>query len=137
MSSQPLCQLWRLGSTTNGTLEAAAEVIKRDGIQRVFASVVDEIDRAGHHYQLGPPDTVIEADWDSVMPVLRPAEARLRTDYRRVFVVLTRHDHVGADNRLHAAVEDVGVRQRRRSRARGGQVASRDFTTKETFAVTR
>jgi len=80
-----------------------------DGVsmRRPVADVVDEIDRAGLHYEVGAGSTVIEGEWDAVMPVIRKAEQRLRSEHQRVFMVLTLDDHVGAENRLHASVDEV------------------------------
>jgi uncharacterized protein (TIGR00106 family) len=72
--------------------------------------VVDEIDRAGLRYQVTAMDTVIEGSWDEVMPVLRRAEERLRAKHERVFLLLGVDDHVGANDRLLSAVEEVGRR---------------------------
>ncbi len=71
------------------------------------AEVVDEIDRAGLPYRLTGADTVIEGDWDEVMPVIRTAEQRLRAKHDRVYMVLTVDDHKGVRNRLEEAVADV------------------------------
>ena len=76
-------------------------------LRKPVAGVIDEIDRAGLHYDVGAGSTVIEGEWDSVMPVLRKAEERLRAEHERVFMVLTLDDHVGVENRLHASVDDV------------------------------
>lgn len=76
-------------------------------LRKPVAEVIEEIDRAGLHYQAGPADTVIEGDWETVMPVIRRAEERMRATNARVFTVLTIDDHVGAENRLHEAVADV------------------------------
>ena len=71
------------------------------------ADVIDEIDRAGLHYEVNAGDTVIEGEWNTVMPVIQSAEERLRSQHERVFMVLTIDDYVGAENRLHAAVDEV------------------------------
>ena len=76
-------------------------------LRKPVAGVVDEIDRAGLHYEVSAGDTVIEGEWDAVMPVIRRAEERLRGEHKRVFMVLTLDEHVGAENRLHASVEEV------------------------------
>jgi uncharacterized protein YqgV (UPF0045/DUF77 family) len=69
--------------------------------------VVDEIDRAGLPYQVTAGDTVIEGEWDDVLPVLRRAERRLRERHSRVFMLLTLDDRAGAGGRLQEAVEEV------------------------------
>jgi uncharacterized protein (TIGR00106 family) len=71
------------------------------------AHVIDEIDRAGLHYEVSGMDTVIEGEWDQVMPVLQRAERRLRDDHERVFMLLALDDHVGVENRLHESVREV------------------------------
>lgn len=74
---------------------------------RPVSDVVDEIDRAGLKYQVTGMDTVIEGDWETVMPVIQRAEERLRKRYDRVYMQLTLDDHVGASSRLRGAVADV------------------------------
>lgn len=76
-------------------------------LRKPVAEVVEEIDRGGLHYEVNPADTVIEGEWDVVMPVLKRAEARLRAHHDRVFMLLTIDDHVGVENRLHNAVADI------------------------------
>lgn len=76
-------------------------------LRKPVASVIDEIDQAGLHYEVSAGDTVIEGEWDAVMPVIRRAEERLRAAHERVFMVLTLDDHVGVENRLHTSAEDV------------------------------
>jgi len=71
------------------------------------AMVVDELDRAGLHFEVTGMDTVIEGEWDTVMPVIKRAEERVRADFDRVFMVLTMDDHKGTSNRLHESVNEV------------------------------
>lgn len=76
-------------------------------LKKPIAEVIDEIDRGGLHYEVTPSDTVVEGDWDTVMPVLKKAEERLRANHDRVFMLLTIDDHVGVENRLHNAVSEI------------------------------
>ncbi len=78
-----------------------------DSLADPVAMVVDEIDRAGLNYEVTGADTVIEGDWDEVMPVIRRAGDRLRQDHDRIYMVLTVDDHKGSENRLRSSVEDV------------------------------
>ena len=71
------------------------------------AEVVDEIDRAGIHYEVTGMDTVMEGEWEEVMPVIRRAEERMRERHGRVFMTLTVDDRLGVKDRLYGAVEDV------------------------------
>jgi uncharacterized protein (TIGR00106 family) len=74
---------------------------------RPVAEVIDEIARAGLPYEVTGMDTIVEGDWDRVMPVIHAAEERMRAQYGRVYMVLTVDDRPGATNRLRGAVEDV------------------------------
>lgn len=78
-----------------------------DSLVEPVAEVVDEIDRSGLMYEVTGADTVIEGEWDEVMPVIRRAEQRLSEKHERVYMVLTADDHKGASNRLRGAIEDV------------------------------
>lgn len=75
--------------------------------RKPVAEVVDEIDRAGLHYELNAAGTVIGGQWEKVMPVVQRAEQRMREQHGRVFMLLTLDDCVGAEGRLHDAVADV------------------------------
>jgi uncharacterized protein (TIGR00106 family) len=78
-----------------------------DSLADPVATVVDEIDNAGLQYEVTGADTVIEGEWDEVMPVIRRAGERLRKDHDRVYMVLTMDDHKGSKNRLQNSVEDL------------------------------
>ncbi|MGA8032014.1 MAG: MTH1187 family thiamine-binding protein [Casimicrobiaceae bacterium] len=76
-------------------------------LHKPVAEVIDTLDRADLHYEVNASDTVIEGDWDTVVPAVRAAEERLRAKHQRVFMLLSLDDYVGAENRLHGAVEEV------------------------------
>jgi uncharacterized protein (TIGR00106 family) len=78
-----------------------------DALSGPVADVIDEIGRADLHYEVTGAATIIEGDWDRVMPVIHRAFSRLRADYDRVYMVLTVDDHAGVRDRMHEAVEDV------------------------------
>lgn len=69
--------------------------------------VVDEIDNAGLDYEVTGTDTVIEGEWDEVLPVISRARERLREEHDRVFMLLTVDDRAGSTDRLQGAVDDV------------------------------
>lgn len=69
--------------------------------------VIEEIDNAGLEYEVTGIDTVIEGEWDEVMPVIKKAKDRLSNEHERVYMVLTVDDHKGSENRLEGAVIDV------------------------------
>jgi uncharacterized protein (TIGR00106 family) len=78
-----------------------------ESLRRPVSEVVDRIDRAGLKYEVTGMDTVIEGEWDEVMPVIRVAEEELRREHGRVFMVLTMDDHPGVSERLRGSVSDV------------------------------
>lgn len=78
-----------------------------ESLQEPVGLVVDEIDRAGLRYQTTGMNTVIEGDWDEVLPVIRQAHRTLREEYDRVYMTLSADDHAGSENRLTGAVEDI------------------------------
>ncbi|HEY8469110.1 MAG TPA: MTH1187 family thiamine-binding protein [Longimicrobiales bacterium] len=78
-----------------------------DSLVDPVSEVVQEIDRSGLPYEVTGMDTVIEGEWDEVMPVIRRAEQRLREKHDRVYMLLAVDDHEGSKNRLNEAVRDV------------------------------
>jgi uncharacterized protein (TIGR00106 family) len=80
-----------------------------DGVslRRPVADVIDEIDRAKLPYEVTGMNTVIEGDWEKVLPVIRRAEERLQREHGRVFMVLTMDDHPGVSNRLRDSAAEV------------------------------
>ncbi|MEW5994416.1 MAG: MTH1187 family thiamine-binding protein [Candidatus Zixiibacteriota bacterium] len=71
------------------------------------AKVVDLIDKSGLPYKLSAMSTVIEGDWDEVMPLLNKARLMLREKHDRIYMVLTMDDRKGATNRLTGKVTSV------------------------------
>ena len=78
-----------------------------DAIAKPVAEVIDEIGRSGLPHAVNGAATVIEGDWDRVMPVIHGALSRLRVPHDRVYMVVTVDDHAGVRDRIHEAVEDV------------------------------
>jgi uncharacterized protein (TIGR00106 family) len=78
-----------------------------DSLVEPVADVVGEIARSGLPYQVNGMSTVIEGEWDEVMPVIRAAEQNLRREHDRVFMVITIDDHAGARDRIRKSVSDV------------------------------
>lgn len=78
-----------------------------DSLEEPVSRVVEEIDRAGLTYQTTGMSTVIEGEWDEVLPVIRAAHEKLRREYDRVYMTLAVDDHPGSEGRITGAVEDV------------------------------
>jgi uncharacterized protein YqgV (UPF0045/DUF77 family) len=71
------------------------------------AEVVNEISQAHLPHRVSAMDTVIEGDWDTVMPVIRRAYDRMVAQHDRVHVTITMDEHKGGTSRLDGAVDDV------------------------------
>lgn len=79
-----------------------------ESIAHPVAEVVEEVDRAGLSYQVTAMDTLVEGEWDEVVPVIRAAQERLLEEYPRVFLTLSVDEHRGApSDRLSASVDDI------------------------------
>ncbi|MGH7467634.1 MAG: MTH1187 family thiamine-binding protein [Longimicrobiales bacterium] len=74
------------------------------------AEVVQSIEDAKLSYQVNGMSTVVEGEWDQVMPVLHRAEQALHRQYDRVFMMITVDDHEGGKDRLHNSVAEVEAR---------------------------
>ena len=70
------------------------------------AEVVQAIDDARLDYQINGMSTVIEGEWDDIMPVLQRAQQALHRRHGRVFMMIMVDDRAGAD-RLHNSVKQV------------------------------
>lgn len=78
-----------------------------DNLSHSVAQVVDEIDQADLDYQLSAMSTVVEGDWDDVMPVIRRAYERMVAANDRVYLTIAVDEHNKGTSRLHGAVEDI------------------------------
>src|SRR5689334_9914306 len=76
-------------------------------LSQPVAAVIDEISRAHLPFRVSAMDTVIEGDWDTVMPVIRRAYDCMVLTYDRVHVTITMDEHKGEKARLDGAVDDV------------------------------
>jgi uncharacterized protein (TIGR00106 family) len=74
------------------------------------ADVVQAFDDARLSYEVNGMSTVIEGEWDQVMPVLQRARQALHRRHDRVFMLITVDDHEAGRDRLHRAVEEVEAR---------------------------
>jgi len=78
-----------------------------DDLSHAVAGVIDEFDQAGLPYEVSAMDTVIEGDWDDVMPVIRSAYRRLADTNDRVYLTIVVDEHKNGKSRLTGAVKDV------------------------------
>lgn len=78
-----------------------------DSLVDPISEVVAEIDRSALEYEVTGMNTVIEGEFDEVLPVVRRAHEKLREEYPRVFTLLAIDDHAGGSGRMTGAVRDV------------------------------
>ena len=78
-----------------------------DELSHPVAEVIAEFDRAGLSYQVSAMDTVLEGEWDEVMPVVRRAYERLTEANDRAYLSIVVDEHKGGQERLTGAVEDI------------------------------
>jgi uncharacterized protein YqgV (UPF0045/DUF77 family) len=81
-----------------------------ESILMPVTDLVQRIEDAGLDYEVNSASTVVEGEWEEVMPVLGAAEAALRTHYSRIFMLITVDDHEGRMNRLYRSADDVEER---------------------------
>jgi len=83
--------------STGGSDSASGEVSK----------VIDIIDNSGLTYKTSSMSTVIEGEWDRIMPVINQCRLKLKENSSRVYMVLTMDDRVGATGRINGKIESI------------------------------
>ena len=78
-----------------------------DELSHDVAEVIADFDRAGLTYQVNAMDTVLEGEWDEVMPVVRRAFQRLADTNQRAHLSIVVDEHGGGTARLRGAVADI------------------------------
>lgn len=78
-----------------------------ESLARTVADFIDDLEAADLPHQVTAMETVVEGDWDQVMPVVRSAYERLVKNHERVFLEIRIDEHRGVEGRLEGAVEDV------------------------------
>ena len=78
-----------------------------DSIARPVADFIDDLEVADLPHQVTAMETVVEGEWDQVMPVVRANYQRLLLKHDRVFLEIRVDEHRGVEGRLREAVEEV------------------------------
>lgn len=78
-----------------------------ESLARPVADFIDDLEAADLSHQVSAMETVVEGEWDQVMPVVRGAYQRLLGSHDRVFLEIRVDEHRGIEGRLKGAVEDV------------------------------
>jgi uncharacterized protein (TIGR00106 family) len=78
-----------------------------DSLARPVADLIDDLEVAELPHQVTALETLVEGEWDRVMPLVRTAYERLLRKHDRVFLEIRVDEHRGAEDRIREAVEDV------------------------------
>lgn len=84
-----------------------------ESISAEVAKVIDIIDKSGLPYKTSAMSTVIEGEWDEIMPLINKCRLALKTDNSRVYMVLTMDDREAARNRLSGKVKSIEEKLKR------------------------
>ncbi len=71
------------------------------------AQVVDMIDKSGLPYRITATSTIVEGEWDQVMPLVKQCLGEVRRSAPRVVAVIKVDDEAGATGQLEANVREV------------------------------
>ncbi len=82
---------------TGGSESASAEVSK----------IIDLIDKSGLPYKTSAMSTVIEGEWDDIMPLINKCRLILKENNNRIYMVLTMDDRKDAKNRLSGKITSL------------------------------
>jgi uncharacterized protein YqgV (UPF0045/DUF77 family) len=78
-----------------------------DELTEPVAAAVRRIAESGLPYQLTSTATVVEGEWNQVMPVLEACVNEMAEQYPRVYASITLDHHPGRTNRIREAVRNV------------------------------
>lgn len=83
---------------------------KGESVGAYVARSLEIIDRSGVPYRLNPMGTVLEGEWDEVMPVVRECLERMSQECDRVTCTIKFDWRRGAEGRLTSKVTSVEQR---------------------------
>lgn len=83
---------------------------KGESLSPYVARSLEIIDASGLPYQLTPMGTIIEGEWDQVMPVVQDCFERMRLDCDRISVNLKMDYRAGKSGRLQSKIASVEAR---------------------------
>jgi uncharacterized protein (TIGR00106 family) len=85
-------------------------VDKGESLSDEVARVIQMIDSSGLSYQTTAMGTLIEGDWDRVMPLIKQCHQTLRKSSKRVYSRITIDDREGAVNQLTGKVSSIELK---------------------------
>jgi uncharacterized protein YqgV (UPF0045/DUF77 family) len=68
---------------------------------------IEKISDSGLAYEVTGMNTVIEGEWDTVMPLLRAAESEIRQKHGRIFMMIAVDDRPNGSPRLERSIDEV------------------------------
>jgi uncharacterized protein (TIGR00106 family) len=71
------------------------------------AEILDLVDGSGLPYKLTAMGTILEGDWDAVMPLIKACHEKMMAHGSRVLTRISIDDRRGASNRIDGKVADV------------------------------
>jgi uncharacterized protein (TIGR00106 family) len=71
------------------------------------SKIIDIIDKSGLPYKMSSMSTVIEGDWDEIIPIINLCRMKLRESNNRVYMVMTMDDRKGGKSRIEGKVESI------------------------------
>jgi len=84
-----------------------------ESISGEVSKVIDIIDKSGLVYKTSSMATVIEGEWDEIMPVINQCRLKLKENHNRVYMVLTMDDRKGAKNRIEGKIKSLEKKLKR------------------------
>lgn len=75
-----------------------------------LAIVLNIVDKSGIPYKAGPMHTVIEGEWEEIMPLIKKCRDELMKKEDRVVISITIDDRKGKLNRIEEKVASIEKR---------------------------
>ncbi len=72
-----------------------------------IAEVLKIVSESGLSYKANPMGTVLEGDWDSLMPVIRKCHDTVMKNSERAITTITIDDRKGGETRIEKKLESV------------------------------
>lgn len=85
-----------------------------ESVSGEVSKVIDIIDRSGLAYKISSMSTVIEGEWEEIIPVINECRLKLKENSNRVYMVLTMDDRADATGRIEGKVESIEKKLKRK-----------------------
>jgi len=78
-----------------------------DSASGEVSKVIDIIDNSGLTYKTSSMATVIEGEWDQIIPVINKCRLKLKENSSRVYMVMSMDDREGATGRIDGKIVSI------------------------------